>query len=136
MKTIFISSLLLFSCGKFESVTSSVSGQDAEQTCKQNVCEARLSWTGPSAMLDGTPLPGPIKYFIYWGTSSGVYPNKIDNGTATTGVVSGLATGVYYFVVTAYLTADVTSESAYSAEVSAVKSADMRATEIRLVLGH
>ncbi len=83
-----------------------------------NVCTARLSWTAPASHMDGTPITESLGYNIYWGTSSGDYPNKMDNGQGTQGAVTGLAPGVYYFAVTAYLADSPTNESGFSSEAS------------------
>jgi hypothetical protein len=54
-------------------------------------------------------------YFIYYGTATASYTNRIDAGLATEGVVPGLAAGTsYYFATTAYGPSGV--ESAYSNE--------------------
>lgn len=56
-------------------------------------------------------------YNVYYGTTSGNYPNKVDAGNATTVAISNLNAGAtYYFAATAYDTNG--NESAYSAEVS------------------
>lgn len=74
-----------------------------------------LSWTPPSENTDGTALTDLAGYRIYWGTSSGSYPNSvtIDNPGVTTYVVENLAAGTYEFVATSYNTSGV--ESDYSA---------------------
>ena len=42
-------------------------------------------------------------YRLYYGVTSGVYPNQIDAGNNTTGTVSGLIPGTkYFFAATAY----------------------------------
>jgi len=45
---------------------------------------------------------------LYIGIASGVYTQSIDEGNNTTATVSNLISGVtYYFVVTAYNSADI-----------------------------
>jgi len=65
---------------------------------------ATLSWTAPTQNTDGTQLTDLAGYKIYYGTTSGQLTQVISiNATgSTTYVVSGLASGTYYFAVTAY----------------------------------
>ena len=74
-----------------------------------------LSWTPPTENTDGTALTDLAGYRIYWGTSSGSYPNSvtIDNPGVTTYVVENLSPGTYEFVATSYNASGV--ESDYSA---------------------
>ena len=75
---------------------------------------ATVSWAPPTSRTDGTPLTDLAGYRVYYGTSSGTYPNKvqIDNPGVTTYVVENLAPATYYFVTTAF---DATgAESDYS----------------------
>jgi len=75
---------------------------------------ASLSWTAPTENEDGSPLVDLAGYKIYWGTTSGSYPNSvtINNASVTTYLVENLAQGPYEFVATSFNTAGV--ESAYS----------------------
>jgi len=59
---------------------------------------------GAEVHLVWDPSPGDVTgYRIYYGTSQGNYPNKIDVGNVTDYVVTGLEEGVtYYFVARAY----------------------------------
>jgi hypothetical protein len=79
-----------------------------------------VSWTAPVARADGTPisLADINGYHIYYGGSSGSYPNSIDvaDGTAVTRAVNDIPVGMYYVVMTTY-DADG-RESVFSAEVS------------------
>jgi len=74
-----------------------------------------LSWTPPTENTDGTALTDLAGYRIYWGSTSGSYPNSvtIDNPGVTTYVVENLSPGTYEFVATSYNTSGV--ESDYSA---------------------
>ena len=78
-----------------------------------------LSWTAPVARADGTPLSlADIGgYRIYYGTSSGNYPNTIDvsDGSAQSATVNNLPLGTYRTVMTTYDSNGL--ESARSAEV-------------------
>src|SRR4051812_221038 len=66
---------------------------------------------------DASPDPTVTGYKLYYGAGTRNYTNSINTGTATTGVVSGLVSGVtYYFAATAYAASG--AESDYSAEVS------------------
>ncbi|WP_405233557.1 putative Ig domain-containing protein [Lentisalinibacter salinarum] len=74
-----------------------------------------LSWSPPTENTDGTALTDLAGYRIYWGTTSGSYPNSvtIDNPGVTTYVVENLVPDTYEFVATSYNTSGV--ESDYSA---------------------
>ena len=74
-----------------------------------------LSWSPPTENTDGTALTDLAGYRIYWGTTSGSYPNSvsIENPGVTTYVVENLVPGTYEFVATSYNTSGV--ESDYSA---------------------
>jgi hypothetical protein len=61
--------------------------------------------------------PVPEGYILYWGSSSGNYPNSHDVGNVTQYTIPGLQEGVtYYFAAKAY--DDTGNESAYSQELS------------------
>jgi hypothetical protein len=80
---------------------------------------ATLNWTAPVARADGSPLSlADIDgYRVYYGTSSGNYPNSvnINDGTAVQLTLNNLPVGRYYLVMTTY---DVAGrESVYSPEV-------------------
>ena len=78
---------------------------------------ATLTWQQPTTYEDGTPLTDLAGYKIYYGTSSGVYPNTINVGNVLTYQLPNLTDGVtYYFNVTAYNTGLI--ESGYATEVS------------------
>ena len=79
-----------------------------------------LSWTAPTQNEDGTTLTDLAGYTIYWGTTSGSYPNSVtvDNASVTTYVVENLAPGTYEFVATAFNTSGV--ESQYSGAATKV----------------
>ena len=55
-------------------------------------------------------------YKLYYGNASGAYQNNVDVGNVTTYTVKDLTDGTWYFVVTAYDTAD--NESGFSNEVN------------------
>ncbi|MFO1313581.1 MAG: PKD domain-containing protein [Burkholderiales bacterium] len=68
------------------------------------------------------PSTGATSYRLYYGTSSGTYPNSINTGAATSATVTGLTAGQrYYFVVTAF--SSTGAQSPYSNEVNAVAPA-------------
>jgi hypothetical protein len=72
----------------------------------------KLSWDPPQAGVTGIN--------VHYGTSSGTYTSTINAGLASDYSVSGLASGTYYFVVTAYDSSG--NESVYSNEVQAIIS--------------
>jgi hypothetical protein len=72
--------------------------------------QVTLGWTASSD-------PMVVGYYLYYGTATGVYANKIDVGTNTVFTVSGLVAGTTnYFTATSYYATRV--ESAYVPEVS------------------
>ncbi len=78
--------------------------------------QATLSWVAPTTNEDGTPLTDLAGYKIYYGTATGNYPKNVDVGNVNTFSITGLPTGTYFFVATAYNIAKF--ESTYSNEVS------------------
>jgi hypothetical protein len=70
--------------------------------------DVTLSWNANTE-------PDLAGYKIYYGASSGSYTASITIGTQTTYTITGLASGTYYFVVTAFNSAGL--ESGYSNEV-------------------
>jgi hypothetical protein len=79
-----------------------------------------LQWSAPVTRADGTPLSlSEIDgYRIYYGVSTGNYPNQIDvtDGTAQAVTVTDMPVGTYYLVMTTY---DISgNESAYSSMVT------------------
>lgn len=79
---------------------------------------ATLSWVAPTQRTDGTALTNLAGFRIYYGTTSGSYPNKVQiaNPGLTSYVIGNLPIGTYYFVVTAYDTSG--AESAFSGSAS------------------
>jgi hypothetical protein len=76
-----------------------------------------LNWQPPTQNQDGSPLLDLAGYYIYVGTNSYSYEEKIrlDNPGLTTYVVENLDAGTYYFAATAYNLSGV--ESHFSGEV-------------------
>ena len=79
-----------------------------------------LAWTAPVARADGSPLSlAQIGgYRVYYGTTEGDYPNRVEvnDGSAVEVILNDLPSGSYYFVVTTY---DVTGrESEFSPVVT------------------
>jgi hypothetical protein len=62
---------------------------------------ATLSWNAPTTNTDGTPLTDLAGYKVYYGTKSRTYTNSTVIGKVTTYTIN-LASGTYYFTVTAY----------------------------------
>ena len=83
--------------------------------------EAELTWTAPTQNTDGTPLTDLAGFKIYMGTTlGGPYPVSIDiaDPAATTFTVPNLSEGTYFFVSTAYNSADPVQESDFSNEAT------------------
>jgi hypothetical protein len=78
--------------------------------------ETTLTWEPPTENEDGTPLTDLAGFKIFWGTTTGDYPNSADipDPTATTYTVQNLTPGEWRFVATAYNEAG--TESQYSNE--------------------
>jgi hypothetical protein len=78
-----------------------------------------LSWDAPTHRVDATLLTNLAGYRVYYGLAEGDYPNKVEvNSPVLTSIeLTGLPSGTYWFVVTAYDADGL--ESGYSAWVSA-----------------
>lgn len=65
---------------------------------------ADVSWTPPTTTANGATLTNLAGYDIYYGTSPTALTQKVQvsNVGVTNYVVSGLTSGTWYFVVTAY----------------------------------
>ncbi len=77
-----------------------------------------LDWTPPQENEDGSVLMDLAGYRLYWGTTSGVYPNSvtINNPGVTRYVFDNLPPGTYHFVATSFNAAGV--ESRFSNEIT------------------
>jgi hypothetical protein len=75
---------------------------------------ATLTWQPPTLNTDGSPLTDLAAFKVYWGTTQGSYTRsqQVANAAARSYTVTGLATGTWYFVVTALSSQGV--ESPYS----------------------
>jgi chitodextrinase len=84
--------------------------------------QAIVTWTAPLLNADGSTLSDLAGYRIYYGTSVGSMTQTVTvaNPAATSGVVTGLAAGTWYFGVKAYDTSG--NESVLSSIVSKVIS--------------
>jgi chitodextrinase len=61
-----------------------------------------LAWDAPTTNVDGSPLTNLAGYWLYYGTSSGVFTTNINIGNVTTYTISNLPYGTYYFAIKAY----------------------------------
>lgn len=98
----------LAGCGGGDSST------DSSVSSAMTASSATLTWVAPVARANGSPfsLADTGGFRVYYGTSEGNYPNRIDvtDGTAVGIVLRDLPPATYYFVVTTYDTAGRESE--------------------------
>jgi chitodextrinase len=66
------------------------------------VYSVTLAWDAPTTNVDGSPLTNLAGYWLYYGTSSGVFTTNVNIGNVATYTVSNLSYGTYYFAVKAY----------------------------------
>lgn len=66
---------------------------------------ANLTWTAPTTNTDGTPITNLAGYYVYYGTSASSLSQKVQVAGAalTTCSIGQLASGTWYFAVSAYL---------------------------------
>ena len=75
-----------------------------------------VSWQAPQENVDGSPISGISEYRIYYGETSGQYPNTEEVAGSATSHTIDLPVGEYFLVMTAI---DIEGdESGYSNEVS------------------
>ena len=62
---------------------------------------ATLVWATPATMANGSTIGAVSGYRIYYGTARGSYSGNlyVAGGTTTTGTVTGLGTGTWFFTV-------------------------------------
>src|SRR5262245_18462321 len=90
--------------------------------------QMQLAWDAP-VRASGTPVPNLAGYKLYYGSQSGQYQTRVSVGLATTYTVTNVSAGqTYYFVVTAYDTAN--TESRFSNEVSVTLPTDTSGVDI------
>jgi hypothetical protein len=75
-----------------------------------------LSWETPTSDTDGMPLADLVGYYVYYGSFSQSYAERIDVGKVTTHAIHNLSPGTYYFAVAAYDASG--NETDYSNEVA------------------
>lgn len=87
-----------------------------------HAAQATLSWAAPTTYTDGSALTTLKGYKVNAGTASGSFTQNVDVGNMTSYTMSGLNDATtYYFAVTAYDTAGMTS--GYSTEAKFVTAA-------------
>lgn len=85
----------------------------------QSTGSATINWTPPTEYTDNSPLTAISSYMIYYGTTSGVYPNQVavtNPGLSSYTVDNLPGNTTYYFVMTAI--DDQGRESNYSNEIT------------------
>jgi hypothetical protein len=98
--------------GTFSNITISVSDGQASASLPafnitvnaQATGNAPLSWVAPTTNTNGTTLTDLSSYVINYGTSASALTDQItvSSPTTTSYTVTGLATGTWYFSITAY----------------------------------
>jgi hypothetical protein len=80
----------------------------------QPTSSATLTWQPPTLNTDGSALTDLTGFKVYWGSTQGTYTRsqQISNVAARSYTATGLATGTWYFVVSALNSQGV--ESPYS----------------------
>jgi trimeric autotransporter adhesin len=81
-----------------------------------DVMNGTLLWDAVTTYEDGSALPVPPDYRLYYGASPGIYTTAIAVGNVPTYVLMNFPSGAYYFAVTAYDAAG--NEGAFSNEIS------------------
>ena len=73
---------------------------------------AELSWTPPTANVDGTPITNLAGYRVAYGQSASSLTQSIDipSREITSATIENLSAGTWYFAVKAYTTSAVESE--------------------------
>ena len=79
---------------------------------------ATLTWLPPTENIDGSPIDDLAGYRIRYGRLAGELTElqSIPNPGITSAVVENLASGTWYFTVSAYNTSGVESESSNLAQ--------------------
>ena len=88
-----------------ETLPAIMTGATYNLTCEWPNDTALLSWTPPTENTDGSPYTDPRGYKLYYGNDlGGPYPNEIDipDFNTVTHTVTGLPSGDWFFVATAY----------------------------------
>jgi hypothetical protein len=86
-------------------------GPKAKQAAPAPTGSATVTWTPPTLNMDGSTATDITGFRIYYGTSASDLAQSVDvtSSTVTSYTVTGLATGTYYFAVSAVNSAGVTS---------------------------
>lgn len=89
-----------------DTVTSTASTIGASSSASTATGSFSLSWTAPVTRSDGTPLTLSeiAGYRVYYGTSPGNYPNRINisNGSLQSATLTGIPVGTYYVAMSTY----------------------------------
>ncbi|MEO0365898.1 MAG: putative Ig domain-containing protein [Pseudomonadota bacterium] len=111
--------------GVYEAIEISVSDGALEASLSpfglsvetQTPASLTLTWDSPTQNVDGSPLNDLVGYAIYYGESSGSYPNRIDidDAAITSYTFDSLSPGTYYVVAIAKRSNGM--ESVFSNEV-------------------
>ena len=101
--------LLLSACNTGEAYNGNTGagvGVTQETTPQEDTQVVALSWTAPVEREDGTPISMSeiAGYRVYYGTTEGNYPNQLEIADSYNmqAMLSNLASGTYYIVVTSY----------------------------------
>jgi hypothetical protein len=100
--------------------SSSSGGSSSSSGATAGTKSATLSWAAPTENTDGTALTNLAGYNIYYGNNTGAMTNKISINTTgiQTYVIDNLASGSWYFTVTALNSAGTESVAASTVGVT------------------
>jgi hypothetical protein len=104
--------------GSSGSGSSGITGGGTPPTSPPTTGSATVSWSAPTTNSDGSALTDLAGYRVYYGESATALTQSVNISSASTTsyVVQGLASGTWYFAVTAVT--NTGAESARSAVVS------------------
>lgn len=97
---------LIAACGGGDATTASTSGQPPSSG------SVTIAWAAPAFNADGTALTDVSGYRVYYGTSPSALTQSVfvAGSDASSAVISGLASGTYFFAVATVNAAGIASD--------------------------